>query len=921
MPLSDGTRLGRYEIRSKIGEGGMGEVYLAQDTKLDRKVALKILTADVASHRDRMSRFVQEAKAASALNHPNIITIYEIEEIDSVNFIATEFIDGETLRERMRSAPMSFAEVLDVAIQTASALSAAHAANIVHRDIKPENIMIRGDGIVKVLDFGLAKLTAAESATVDTQVPTRFKTDPGTVVGTAIYMSPEQARGMPVDARTDIFSLGVVLYEVVAGRLPFEGSTSGEVVAAILSEKKPQPLARYSREVPAELERIVSKALRKNRDERYQTIKDLLVDLKDLKRELELQAQLERRVASELGSRATTEISEPAMAETAPTQVAQTGADSTARTTSSAEYIVSQIKSHKRGIAIAVAALIVIAGGLAFWLYRLIGQNKAPSSSQAMKITRLTSTGKSRLAVISADGKYVLHVIEDAGKQSLWMRQTSIESNVQILAPADGSFGGLTFSRDGNYIYYIWGEKGSVIQTLYQLPVLGGEPRKLITDIASAVTFSPDGKQVSFIRNTPSAAQSALMSANADGSGEKTLATRKEPDEYVGTPAWSPDGKTIAVPVHGKSGGQHTDVVVVPAAGGQEKPLGTQRWILVGQLAWLADGSALLMDAAEQNSYFGSQLYEVSYPGGQVRRITNDLNNYGGVSLTEDSSALVTVQGDSPTSLWVAPEGKAERARQLSPGTGNYEGFVGVDWTPDGKVIFTSYAGCRAQLWIIGADASGRKQLTVDGQFNLWPGVSPDGKYIVFASNRSGGYSIWRMDADGGNERQLTRGGLDYEPRISPDGKWVVFTGQREGKFVILKVSIEGGEPVQVTPRQGYAPVISPDGKWIAFHLWGEGGKKSRQAVMPFEGGEPTKFFDQPGRPGWARDSKGLIYKEAQGGVDNLWLQPLDGGKPKQLTNFTSDQIWYWAWSRDGKQLTLSRYSTTSDVVLISGFR
>ena len=868
-----------------------------------------------------MLRFQQEARAASALNHPNILTIHEIGEIDGQPFIATEFIDGQTLREHTAKTLIKLEGALEVAVQVASALSAAHAAGIVHRDIKPENIMLRRDGIVKVLDFGLAKLTAAESATVDTEAPTRFKTDPGTVVGTAIYMSPEQARGMPVDARTDIFSLGVVLYEVVAGRLPFEGATSGEVMAAILSEKKPQPLARYSREVPAELERIVSKALRKNRDERYQTIKDLLVDLKDLKGELELQAQLERRVASELGSRATTEISEPAMAETVSTQVAQTGADSTARTASSAEYIVSQIKSHKRGIAIALAALIVIAGGLAFWLYRMIGQNKAPSSSQAMKITRLTTTGKSRLAVISADGKYVVHAIEDAAKQSLWMRQTAIESNVQILAPADGSFGGLTFSRDGNYIYYIWREKGSVIQTLYQLPVLGGEPRKLLTDIASAVTFSSDGKQVSFVRNTPSAAQSALMSANADGSGEKTLATRKQPDKYVGTPAWSPDGKTIAVPVQGE---QHVDVVVVPAAGGQEKPLGTERWIKVGQLAWLADGSALLMDAAEQNSYFGSQLYEVSYPGGQVRRITNDLNNYDGVSLTADSSALVTVQGDSPTSLWVAPEGKAERARQLSPGTGNYEGLVGVDWTPDGRVIFTSYAGGRAQLWIIGADASGRKQLTVDGQFNLWPGVSPDGKYIVFGSNRSGGDSIWRMDADGGNERQLTRGDSvdsDIQPQISPDGKWVVYKGRREGKDVILKVSIEGGEPVQVTPHPGHAPVISPDGKWIVFHMWDEGAKKFRQAVMPFEGGEPTKIFDHLGDPTWARDSKGLIYQERQGGVGNLWLQPLDGGKPKQLTSFTSDQIARWAWSRDGKQLALSRYSTTSDVVLISGFR
>src|SRR3989441_7130696 len=259
MTIAAGTKLGRYEIRSKIGEGGMGEGYLAEDTKLHRKVALKILPADVASNRERMERFVQEAKAASALNHPNIITIYEIDEIDLGHFIVTEFIDGETLRQRMGLARMKLREVLEVAIQTASALSDAHEAGIVHRDIKPENIMLRRDGIVKVLDFGIAKL-AEPTAThyVDSEAPTSvpLKTEPGMVMGTAVYMSPEQARGLHVDARTDIFSLGVLIYEMVARRLPFAGSDTIDVLAAILSHKEPPPLARYRPETPAELERI-----------------------------------------------------------------------------------------------------------------------------------------------------------------------------------------------------------------------------------------------------------------------------------------------------------------------------------------------------------------------------------------------------------------------------------------------------------------------------------------------------------------------------------------------------------------------------------------------------------------------------------------------------------------------------------------
>src|SRR5438445_1713337 len=318
MTIAAGTKLGRYEIRAKIGEGGMGEVYLAQDTKLDRKVALKILPADVAAHPDRMRRFVQEAKAASALNHPNIITIYEIDETDSGHFIATEFIDGETLGARELRAPLKLGESLDIATKIASALAAAHAAGIVHRDIKPENVMLRHDGIVKVLDFGLAKLSeppaVAGGPAVDTKAPTRanVKTDPGVVMGTAIYMSPEQARGLPVDARTDVFSLGIVLYEMIAGRLPFEGSNRNEIMASILSDKEPQPLTRYSSEAPTELGRIVLKALRKNRDERYQTIKDLLLDLQSLKQELAFQRKLQESAPPTLGS--VTETLKPAEA-------------------------------------------------------------------------------------------------------------------------------------------------------------------------------------------------------------------------------------------------------------------------------------------------------------------------------------------------------------------------------------------------------------------------------------------------------------------------------------------------------------------------------------------------------------------------------------------------------------------------------
>jgi eukaryotic-like serine/threonine-protein kinase len=357
LPLASGTKLGRYEIRSKIGEGGMGEVYLAQDTELDRTVAIKILPQTLASNQDHLQRFIQEAKAASGLNHPHILTIHEIGATQNSRFIATEFIDGETLRQHIL-ATMKLAEVLDVAIQAGGALAAAHGAGIIHRDIKPENIMIRRDGIVKVLDFGLAKLTADNSAAISTQAPTRFKTDPGKVVGTVTYMSPEQARGIECDARTDVFSLGVVIYEMVTGHLPFAGSTSSDVVASILSEKEPQPLARYSREVPAELERIVSKALRKNRDQRYQTIKDMLLDLQHLKDELEFKRKLERSAPSR--SKSAADVDQEPVAET----VVQSAAHPTAGVS-----LTSAFEFNKRTVVVAVAAFVMIALAIGGYFY------------------------------------------------------------------------------------------------------------------------------------------------------------------------------------------------------------------------------------------------------------------------------------------------------------------------------------------------------------------------------------------------------------------------------------------------------------------------------------------------------------------------------------------------------------------------
>lgn len=374
--LRDGQSLGRYRVVQPIGAGGMGEVYLAHDTELERDVALKILTAEVATDQQRMQRFVQEAKTASALNHPNIITIYEVGQADGARFIATEYIKGDTLRQRMRGEGLSLRECFEVAVQVANALSAAHEAKVVHRDIKPENIMLRPDGLVKVLDFGLAKLTeqTPSAQALDDNAPTRLQinTAPGVVMGTFNYMSPEQARGKEVDLRTDIWSFGVVLYEMIAGRLPFAGETTSDVIAAVL-KTDPAPLRQVAPKTPEELQRIVTKCLRSDREARYQTARDLLIDLKALQQQLEFEAKLERTSATEARDKQEETRTAPIQRE------AQTEAMSrnTTTTVSSAEYIVTGIRKNKR----VVVPILVLLLGIVVAAYYLVQRKGARDQS------------------------------------------------------------------------------------------------------------------------------------------------------------------------------------------------------------------------------------------------------------------------------------------------------------------------------------------------------------------------------------------------------------------------------------------------------------------------------------------------------------------------------------------------------------
>ena len=948
MLLSAGAKLGRYEIRSKIGEGGMGEVYLARDTQLDRDVALKILPAEVALRPDRMERFIREAKSTAALNHPNIATIHEIGEHEGTHFITMEFIEGVTLREKIvHHESTELRKLLRYLQHVAEGLAKAHAAGIIHRDLKPDNIMITHEGHAKILDFGLAKLiepTAPTGQKPDPASPARQPrwgeggegtpddrpatevatailqqhSTPGMILGTAGYMSPEQAQGKTsqIDHRSDIFSFGCILYEAITGRKAFEGKDLIDTLNKIIREPV-TPISDFNSTAPADLQRIVRRCLAKDPDERYQTIKDVAIELKEVRREL--QGAEQHTTAPPSAVISSTGASQSLNASATIT------ADSLSTRASSAEYIVSEIKRHKKGLVLALGLIVIVIAGASFALYKLANRSRSgrPVSFATAKITRLTTSGKVREAVISPDGKYVAHVVDDAGRLSLWMRQVATQSNVEIVQPSEAFQFWLAFSPDGNYVYSTVREKGSASGMLYQVPSLGGAARKVLTDIAGPVSFSPDGKRFAYLSRSTNERETSLMIANADGSGARKLAGRRSHEQFGMSFSWSPDGKTIVSPVVNNAEHYQT-VVAVSVESGEIKSFTSQKWTNVGDVAWLADGGSLLVTARERETFQESQIWQISYPAGEAQRVTNDLNGYGSLSLDANSDALVTVQGERVANLWVMPANDTAHATQITAGRRDDDH---PSWTPDGAVVYTSNASGNRQLYLIDAHGGNARQITANSSNNLEPSVSPDGHYIAFISTVAGSANVWRMDIDGFNPQQLTNK-FSFFPQWSPDNQWIVYTSPTASRgAAIWKVAVNGGQPVQLNEKFAIAPGVSPDGKLVACYYNDNPSAPSKVAVLPIEGGQPTKTFDIEPTPRlppclrWTADGRAIVYVLTPSGVSNLWAQPLDGGQPKQLTNFTSDLIFSFDLSRDGKQIVLSRGITTSDVVLISNFK
>jgi len=568
-------------------------------------------------------------------------------------------------------------------------------------------------------------------------------------------------------------------------------------------------------------------------------------------------------------------------------------------------------------ITVATAAALAMVVGAFLWRQSL------RVAFENVRLAKFTTTGKAVKVAVSPDGKYVAFVLNDAGQQSVWLRQLVTGQELQIVPPKRTDIYGLTFTRDGNYVFYVSQEQ-NVLAMLYQVPSLGGPSDKLLEDVDSPVTFSPDNKQMAFIRFSPGAA--SIVIADIDGAGERTLATTRTGDAMRIGPngvlplSWSPDGAVIASPVSINSVQWDQTIYGFRVQDGAGVELTKNHWPALGRIEWLPDGKGLLATIIETEATSEQQVWLVPYPKGEARRLTNDLTDYRDLGVTADARTIVTIQSEKKANIWLAATSDLDHPRQLT--TTSYDGLNGVSWTPDGRLVYTSQIAGEQNLWIMDPNGGPAKQLTAHSGFSEHPAVSPDGRYIVFLSNRNDQEHLWRIDIDGRHPMQLTRGAGDRQPTFTRDGRNVIFSSSSPSS--LFRLSIDGGEPARLTERGAFDPNVSPDGKLIACGYRLAPADKNRFAVLSLEGGQPKPIGDWPalfGRLRWTPDGSAIAYAARQAGGGNIWAQPIDGSAPRQLTHWNPAPIFSFDWSRDGKWLAYANGTLTSDVVVITDTR
>ncbi|HEX8844122.1 MAG TPA: protein kinase [Pyrinomonadaceae bacterium] len=934
--LARGQAFGHYEILYQLGKGGMGEVYLAEDARLGRRVAIKLLPAAFTKDRDRLGRFEQEARAASALNHPNILTIYEIGHTDGLHFIATEFIEGETLRAEISRGRLSLSEVLNVAEQVAFALTASHKARIVHRDIKPENIMVREDGIVKVLDFGLAKLAKQQATSLDATTRALVMTDAGVVMGTSLYMSPEQARGLEVDARTDIWSLGCVLYEMTAGHAPFEGATTSDVIAAIL-EREPQPLTKLSGDVPVELEWIIRKALRKDKEERYQTARELLADLRSMKQQVDYQPERERTQSPEVNASMPRAQAEGPFETGSVKRATETGDVHPARSTET--EALTRKPGQRRGV-LAFALLALIAVGIVFAAYKLFGNRQGATNPQPaqnvsealpeLKAAQVTDwSGLDIYPTLSPDGNSIAYSSDHGGSFEIYVKQLA-PGGREIQLTSDGQQNvQAAWSPDGRLIAYYSRKRGGI----WLVPALGGAARQL-TDFGSYPAWSPDGSGIAFQSEAPkdfgptasTVAPSTIWTVEVAGGSPKQLTQVGKPAGGHGSPSWSPDGKRIAFTA---SFGNRGEIWSVPAGGGEVKLLSKNGGY---DSVYSPDGESIYFAGGSGNSWALFRL-RVSPQSGEPLGEPVLIKDSGGtlyrhLRISADGKKIACAAlrlANNLSSIAVAPaSGEAAGTPVVLTEDTNYRKFFPA-FSPDGRKI--AYVmlriGINSDIWVADADGKNPVQLTTDPAPDNFPNWFPEGDRIAFLSTRQGQQTMRAINLHTGREQLLFELDQDMSyQRLSPDGKQFAFNSDKSGAINVWTIPVGGGEQKQLTFDRELAgfPCWSPDGQFIAVEM--KRGDNTHVGVVPVGGGDLVQLTSDRGQSftgNWSPDGTKVVFAGERNGVWNIWWVSVKDRTEKRVTSYTklNAYVRYPSWSPLGDKIVYEYAETTGNIWMI----
>jgi Tol biopolymer transport system component len=861
-----GQSFGNYRILRRIGAGGMGEVYLAFDVRLGRQVALKFLPAQTASDEKLVRRFQQEARAASALNHPNILTIFEVGKFEHDHYIASEFVDGITLRGRLRQGRLDLYEALEIITQVASALVAAHSAGVIHRDLKPTNIMLRPDGYAKVIDFGLAKRTSRTYGELSEEAATQ----PGTMLGTADYMSPEQARGEEVDARADLWSLGVIFYETLSGGRPFEGETHYQVVAHIL-ESEPKPIDP-ALGLPVEIEQILKRCLQKDREHRYESAAQLYSALREARRALNLSS------------------------------IASTPAIVRPQARRGRWYWAAAI----------VCSLIAVAAGWWFAWGRELLLGPAPFEYSEMK--KVTYRGQVKLASISLDGRYMAFVTGAPHHEELCVKPIDSSYDSTLVAASDTDYQGITFSSDNQYVYFVTrsGEYG----TLHKIAITGGESQLVESDVDGPVAANPVSSELAFRRDTNGIENLVLIGGQFGSNSVQVPLNSKEIIDHK--LAWRPPGDSIALFVYPTTAQSPMLLELFNIAAKKVKNrVAIPGWQAVSQAAWLPNGHDLIAPVQQAGQTDDEmQLLEVCTRSGRTRNLTAGPYGYRGASLSRDGKQLLTVRRDKQTRFWFGETSNLSVGRTRAADSGQYDS---VSWTDTGGLIAQANRGDGMNAWLIESPGKLPKMLTRGPHVNRDPVWIPHQNAIAVVSERNGTPGLWRFDLADGRYRLLASGPEYIEsPVCTPDGKTILYTSWNLSKPSIWSVSTEPGSAPKPLLRNARYAVLSPDATRLAVEQLLD-QKRPHWNVAVYEYPslkflQPLLLFPSGSDMKWSPDGRGLNYIATDDqGTSNIWFWPLSNGNPSRVTSFEEDQIFDYAWSPDGHQLACLRGRVLSD--------